>query len=209
MISRILAQLHRPVYEKRLDVLTEMISPHLESGDHVLDVGCGSGALGARLIAANAAKGVIVDGLEKHPRGGEPIRVIAYPGETFPLANDSYDVVIVADVLHHEQEPEKLLREAVRVSRRLVIIKDHQVNGPFAQARISLIDWAANAPYGVPCLYRYNTPAQWTETIQRYRLEPVRRCDSMNLYPSGVNLLFGRKLQFLVVGRVNKMPAPS
>jgi hypothetical protein len=69
---------------------------------------------------------------------------------------------------------------------------------------VSLIDWAANAPYGVPCLYRYNTPAQWDEIIRRFRLQPVERFDTMSLYPAVVNLLFGRRLQFLVVARVNK-----
>jgi SAM-dependent methyltransferase len=204
MFAKLMAALHRPVYEKRIQTLVEVISGHLAAGDRVLDVGCGSGALGGSLIARNGARGITVDGLEKHPRGGEPIHVVAYPGETFPLEENSYDVVIVADVLHHERDPDKLLREAVRVSRRLVIIKDHQVNGPLAYPRIALIDWAANAPYGVPCLYRYNTPAQWSEIAKRFELETVQRCGSMDLYPAGVNLLFGRRLQFLLVGRVKK-----
>ena len=150
MLPKLMAALHRPVYERRLETLVKVISAHLAPEDKVLDVGCGSGALGARLVAENSARSVTVDGLEKHPRGGESIHVISYPGETFPLEDASYDVVILADVLHHERDPDKLLREASRVSRRLVIIKDHQVNGPLAYARISLIDWAANAPLRRP-----------------------------------------------------------
>ena len=204
MLSRILQPLHRPIYAKRQAVLTDIITRHFQPGDKVLDVGCGAGTLGASLLKANVAPDVTVEGLEKYPRGSEPIRVIAYPGAEFPLADNSYDIVILADVLHHDAHPDKLLRESIRVCRRLLIIKDHQLNGPVAYARVSLIDWAANAPYGVPCLYRYNTLAQWDEIIRRFRLQPVERFDTMSLYPAVVNLLFGRRLQFLVVARVNK-----
>jgi SAM-dependent methyltransferase len=184
-------------------VLTDIITRHFQSGDKVLDVGCGSGALGASLLKANVVPDVTVEGLEKYPRGGEPIRVIGYPGAEFPLLDDSYDIVILADVLHHEADPDALLRESIRVCRRLLIIKDHQLSGRSAYARVSLIDWAANAPYGVPCLYRYNTPGEWDELIRRFRLQPVERFDTMSLYPAVVNLLFGRRVQFLVVCRVD------
>jgi hypothetical protein len=37
-------------------------------------------------------------------------------------------VVMVADVLHHEARPLELLRECVRVSKRDLVIKDHQLS---------------------------------------------------------------------------------
>jgi len=203
MLAKLLSALHRPIYDKRLEVLVETISPHLEPGDKVLDVGCGSGALGAALLKANGAKNLVVHGLEKHRRGGEPIQVVPYDEKQFPFTDNSYDAVIVADVLHHEEEPEQLLRECIRVSRRLLVIKDHQITGPLAYERICLIDWAANAPYGVRCLYRYKTPQEWSACLEHLLLEPVQRLDRMNLYPPVVNLLFGRSLQFLAIGNVS------
>ena len=202
MISRLLAPLHRPVYARRLQVLVETISPHLRSNDRILDVGCGSGTLGAALLQADRDKSIVVHGLEKHRRGNEPIQTFDYPGREFPFPDSSYDVVIIADVLHHEADPENLLQEAIRVSRRLLIIKDHQISGPLAYPRICLIDWAANAPYGVPCLFRYNTPREWDACIRRLNLQPLVRMDRMDLYPPLVNFLFGRRLQFLLIGQV-------
>lgn len=202
MLAKFFSALHRPIYQKRLEVLVETLSPHLRAGDHVLDVGCGNGTLGAALRDANAEKNLVVHGLEKHQRGGEPIHVVPYKEKRFPFDDRSYDVVIVADVLHHEEDPEALLRECIRVSRRLVVIKDHQISGPLAYQRICLIDWAANAPYGVRCLFRYNTAQEWSDCLQRLRLRPVLRMNRMNLYPPVVNLLFGRSLQFLAVAKI-------
>ena len=204
MLAKFFSALHRPIYDKRLEVLVAVISQHLEPGDQVLDVGCGSGTLGAALVQANRGKNVVVHGLERYPRGAEPIHVVPYDKKEFPFADGTYDVVVVADVLHHEEDSEALLRECIRVSRRLVIIKDHQISGPLAYRRICLIDWAANAPYGVRCLYRYNTPDEWTQCLARLELKPILRLNKMNLYPPVVNLLFGRSLQFLAITQVEK-----
>lgn len=194
--------LHRPVYESRLRELVRRIVPHLREGDSVLDVGCGVGTLGKALLdAPGRPGGVEVRGLERVRRGGEPIEVLGYDGGAIPLADGSCDVVIVADVLHHEEDFDRLLGECVRVSSRLVIVKDHAVAGPLAQQRISLIDWAANAPYGVPCLYRYNTINEWRAVHARFGLEPIEELTRMNLYPPIVNLLFGRRLQYFTVLR--------
>lgn len=202
-LSSLMSALHRPVYESRLHHLSNAILPHLKQGDRVLDVGCGVGTLGHTIMNhSSAPQGVVVEGLERVVRGGEPITVHGYDGVTMPFANRAYDVVIVADVLHHEPEPDRLLAECIRVSRRLVIIKDHQIKGFLAQQRVSFMDWAANAPYGVPCLFRYNTPEQWTQTLARHQLEVEKRHDGMKLYPVLVGLVFGSSLQFMAVARV-------
>ena len=155
-IKHFMAALHRPIYLSRLRELVRCISPHLKEGDQVLDIGCGSGMLGKMLLDSPSCPfNVKVQGLERFKRGGEPIEVHLYDGVKIPYANRTFDVVILADVLHHEQDPDRLLRESIRISRRLLIIKDHQLNGPLAWLRISLIDWAANSPFGVPCRYRY------------------------------------------------------
>jgi SAM-dependent methyltransferase len=152
--------------------------------------------------AADKTINVRVCGLERFPRGGEPIEVIHYDGAEFPFGDQTFDMVIVADVLHHERNPDALLRECVRVSKRYVVIKDHQISGPLAQMRVSFIDWAANAPYGVECLYRYNTPAEWESILRDSGLAPLAVYPSIDLYPAGLNLLFGRRLQYMAICRV-------
>ncbi len=206
LLEKLMVALHTPVYASRLRELVCCITPHIREGDHVLDVGCGSGALGQAILESPLCPpDVSLEGVERVKRGGEPIKVLAYKGITIPHPDNSYDLVILADVLHHESDPDRLLSECIRISRRLVIIKDHQLKGLFSWLRVSFIDWAANAPYGVPCLYRYNTPEQWVNLNRRHGLTIVEERSSMRLYPPVINLLFGRSLQYLAVLQVPRI----
>jgi SAM-dependent methyltransferase len=200
VLSKVLKRLHAPVYATRIQELVRQITPHLRDNDRVLDVGCGFGALGKSILDSPLCPaGVEVLGVERIKRGDELIPVEAYSGNVLPYAANSFDVVILADVLHHEPDPHHLIVDCVRVTRRLLIIKDHKLEGLLAQQRISLLDWAANAPYGVPCLYRYNTPKQWHQWFSEHQLPIEREATSLRLYPPLYNFFFGGGLQYLAV----------
>ncbi len=195
-MKALLRTLHAPIYERRLEVLLKVLGECLPRGESLLDIGCGAGTLGAGL---SRECGLEVRGLETNAREGCAIPVDPYDGETIPYQDDSMDNVLLADVLHHEENPQRLLQEAGRVARKRVIVKDHKTGTFLAWPRISLIDWAANAGYGVRCLYRYPTVTGWHELFRRCALVLQEERMSLDLYPPGVNALFGRKLQYLAV----------
>ena len=201
---------HRPIYAHRQQVLAELIAHHVPPGGALLDVGCGIGTLAAAVLAhPSCGRGAHATGLESAVRGGEPIDVIAYRGGTFPFGNGTFDVVTIADVLHHERDELELLRECARVSRSVVIVKDHAREGILAQWRIGLMDWAANRPYGIPCLYRYHSVQQWRELFNQCGLDLINEVHPMQLYPRFWQQLFGGRLQYLAVLRPRARTTPE
>ena len=61
------------------------------------------------------------------------------------------------------------------------------------------MDWAANAGYGVRCLYRYPDLGGWHDLFSKSGLSVHEEHEALNIYPSFLNALFGRKLQYLAV----------
>ena len=92
----------------------------------LLDVGCGTGHLADILRG-----GVDYVGLDPLPGGrsptGEipsemprpqrPVSLVQGVGELLPLADDSFDVILIAGALDHARSPEEMLDEAARVIR--------------------------------------------------------------------------------------------
>ncbi|MBI5817639.1 MAG: methyltransferase domain-containing protein [Verrucomicrobia bacterium] len=200
LLNSFLRSLHEPVYARRLAVLSDLVVQELRSGDRVLDVGCGSGRLGQALLRhPDRPESLIVHGMETQRRPDCAVPVTIYDGASLPFEEGAFDVVIVADVLHHASDPNHLLEECCRVSRRLVLVKDHKIDGWLAQWRLCLLDWAANAPYDVPCRYRYATLAEWREVFESLPVHVKSELVSMRLYPAGWNWFFGRRLQYFAV----------
>ncbi len=118
------------VHKRRTLVLSDWCSRLIPSNSKVLDVGSGDGRL-AHLIA-DKRPDISIRGIDVRQRNDATILVETFDGRSIPYDENSFDVVMFVDVLHHADEPMTLLREAVRVARRAILIKDHLVEGILA-----------------------------------------------------------------------------
>ena len=118
--------------------LGKAIIPYLSENDKVLGVGCGFGEFSA-FIHRNekTPKGVNIIGAEKIVRPDTLIEVKQMTGDNLPFDDNYFDCVMLLDVLHHEKDWSHLLDElCIRVSKKLLIIKDHQVTSKLNYYRV-------------------------------------------------------------------------
>lgn len=200
MIKKIMAKMHRQVYKSRMACLGNIIIPQLSENDKVLDVGCGFGEFSDYIIKnERTPKGIHIIGAEKFVRAGCLIEVKQINGGVLPFTDNSFNCVMILDVLHHEQNWNQLLDECIRVSKNLVIIKDHQVTSKLSYYRICLLDWLANKPYNIECLYRYFTVNEWKEIFKKKKLNIITEERYLKIYPYIYQKIFPGKLQYFAV----------
>jgi SAM-dependent methyltransferase len=123
--------------------------------------------------------------------------VTAFDGVRIPFPDASFDVCMFIDVLHHTPDPLVLLKEAARVSRAGVVLKDHLREGFLAEESLRLMDWVGNARHGVVLPYNYMNSLQWNAAFERAGLHAEQWRTDMDLYVGPVNALFGRRLHFV------------
>ena len=169
------------------------MTPH---GAQVLDVGCGDGQIGA--LIQEERPDVSVSGMDIGVREETHIPVQPFDGRSIPLGDDEVDVVMMVDVLHHAEDPHELLSEVARVARRGIVLKDVTPLGPLSDATLRFMDWVGNARHGVPLPYDFWSQEQWRSAFSRLglRVEETRR--RLGLYPFPGNLLFEKRMHFIV-----------
>jgi ubiquinone/menaquinone biosynthesis C-methylase UbiE len=171
--------------------LAEMLPP----GTHLLDVGCGDGRLAG--LVREALPKLQVEGVEVLPREDCAIPCRAFDGSHLPFADDSFDACLFVDVLHHMTDPFPLLRDACRVSRKFLLIKDHLAESALDHWTLRLMDWVGNRSHGVALPYAYLSSGQWQDLYRRVGLSVERTESDVPLYPAPFSAIFGRKLHFI------------
>jgi SAM-dependent methyltransferase len=185
----------RYVAPRRAGILAGHIAPLLPENGRVLDVGCGDGAVSREIMQLRP--GLHIEGVEVLPRGRPEIEVSAYDGNNIPFHDKSFDAAMFVDVLHHAADPAQLLREAARVARQYVVIKDHLAEGWLAASMLRFMDRVGNARHGVALPYNYWRRALWQQELERAGLFPAIWKESLHLYPWPANLVFDRSLHFV------------
>ncbi|MBI3947252.1 MAG: methionine biosynthesis protein MetW [Armatimonadetes bacterium] len=104
-----------------LDLILRLIP----RGAHVLDLGCGDGLLLQRLRREKGADG---RGVERHPeallaciRRGIPVFQGDLDEGLADFPDKSFDVVVISHTLQQVSQPRRLLREAGRVGRQVIV----------------------------------------------------------------------------------------
>jgi SAM-dependent methyltransferase len=183
------------VFNRRTRVLAAHLSALMPRDACLLDVGCGDGTIDTLML--NQRPDISIRGVDVLVRPATKIPVDPFDGERLPCADKSFDVVCFVDVLHHTNDPTVLLKEAKRVARKLVVIKDHTMDGWLAYATLRFMDWVGNAHHGVVLPYNYWPEQRWRATFSALDMPIARWEPDVGLYPYPASLVFGRRLHFV------------
>jgi SAM-dependent methyltransferase len=185
------------VHQRRVRVLAAALAAQIPLSASVLDIGCGDGTIAS--LIAQLRPDISIKGVEVMVRQGCRVECFPFDGSTLPFPDNSIDVCMLVDVLHHTSDVSVLLREAARVSRTNVLLKDHLSENALDHATLRFMDWVGNRPHGVTLTYNYQSRAQWNAHFAACGLKIAAFTTELNLYPAPFSAVVGRNLHFVAL----------
>jgi SAM-dependent methyltransferase len=115
--------------------------PRLKKPLNVLDLGAGEGYVGEVIQALWGARVALVDIV---PMNQTELPHHVYDGRQLPFADGVFDLTLLYFVLHHADDPETVLREALRVSGDRVLVVESVYEAAWDLRLLSFLDRWAN-----------------------------------------------------------------
>lgn len=107
----------------------------------VLDLGAGEGYVGQEVRRHTGATVVLADVIDINQT---ELPHVCYDGRTLPFEDDAFDTTILYFVLHHCEDPGRVLDEALRVTRHRILIVESIVTSEVQRRLLRGLDRLAN-----------------------------------------------------------------
>ena len=171
--------------DRRAEFFSGIFENFLPRQSRVLDIGGGWGFYGEPL----ARRGHKVTVLDVCRPGYQKAPVVIYEGRRIPFADASFDASCLITVLHHCPDPQAVIREARRVTKKiLVVVEDlyHHTPGRWwTRTRDQILNFEF---FGHPDQFR--SAQEWIDLIQGCGFRLKHRKD-VYTWLSGFRILNG------------------
>jgi len=148
---------HRHRHEMRYDLVADATRRHLREGGTVLDIGCGAAIVAeriqdmkARYVGLEFTERNLGYAVKKLAEADGPLSAAFIRGdaEALPFADDSFDVVVLSEVIEHLLRPERAVWEVGRVLRPdgvLIMPTNNASEAPCRSPLSHLLAWVEKA----------------------------------------------------------------
>ena len=146
------------------------IEPDLDSS-RKLDIGCGDCLITSRLVETTG-----IDLYDQRKAMHKDF--LTYDGKNLPFPDDSFDISLLLFTLHHTDNPARLLKEARRISGKIIVMEDTYVSD-FQYRFLCLYDNLTNRMLSrykrIDLYYNFLTDKRWKQVFRKLGLKLVRQ----------------------------------
>lgn len=172
--------------DERAEFFTSLFEKDIPPSSRILDIGGSWGFYHEPLVKrghSHAVLDVVRPSYQKAP-------VVIYdPGDAIPFPDKSFDVSLFITVLHHIDDSAGVLREAMRVTRKKIIVVEDVYHHALGRFWTEWRDRIYNFEYfGHPC--RFKKSGEWIELFESLGMK-LERHENVYTWLSGMRILNG------------------
>lgn len=161
---KFLARLTEFRWNIRAKGLAKKFSPLIPKGSRVLDIGSGTGNVAKEISLRTGAKFTLIDVVDWNI-ADMPFAV--FDGENIPFGDKEFDIALLFDVLHHSEKEELLIKEAMRVAKKVIILEETHEN-IFVNFWANITDNFQWILFGMPWALHSRSQKQWEDFLSKF-----------------------------------------
>jgi len=143
------------------------------AGERLLDVGTGDGWVGWRIAETTGCSVTLLDVVDFNRT---PLPLLLYDGNRMPFGDTAFDTVMALTVLHHGDDPDRVLGECIRVCRHRLIITESVYHTALGHRLLCALDRFVNRLRSGGAMHghlQFRTAAAWRSAFADRGLELV------------------------------------
>ncbi|MEK7433753.1 MAG: methyltransferase domain-containing protein [Cyanobacteriota bacterium] len=154
----------------RIRRIGDSFSSLLKDNSSILDIGCGNGNLGEYLILNKNIFYHGVDIIKNKNLSNITFTKSSFP---YPFEDKSFDTVIIILTLHHFDNPENGLKEAVRLAKNNILLLEDVPRNNLERNLMKLIDFIGNkwVSKDIPIPFNFYSDEIWQSLFIKYKLK--------------------------------------
>ena len=174
---KIVQKIIKKVRERRAKKYSALFENFVPFGSTVLDIGAGRGFIAKNISKKRKAKITLLDVIDFNQIN---LPFVLYDGKTIPFAAHSFDISLLISVLHHCDKPERILGEAIRVSKSRVIIFEELYENFWQKKLQSFLDILFNLfqlfrPPRENMPFNFKRASEWQAIFKRFNLKIIEQ----------------------------------
>lgn len=169
----------RWLLNRRAEIVSKECSIYLRRSRRILDLGCGTGHIAARVRQDYKAEIQGVDVARTHEAD---VPFCLFDGNALPFPDGSFDTTLIIYVLHHSMNPAQLLAEAKRVTSEYIIVYEDIYKTIVDQLLLCSYHWLASPLSTLHRRPKFMKESSWVSLFESVGLQLVTRRETFSCW---------------------------
>ncbi len=148
-----------------------LFANHLKGSRTIIDIGAGTCRIARYLSDTFELEVTPLDIVDYNKTA---LQLTLYDGKRIPFAEGIFDIALLIFVLHHCRDQEMMLKEALRVAKKVIILEDTPT-GNIEKRMWRFWDWLLNLGRDISMLYSSRSDENWLCLFKRLGLNLLEK----------------------------------